>query len=253
LMKQLQDEGRGDREARALASLSASAAWSPFVPKYCGVDTDGEGRRWLCMDNLTAGMQRPVVMDLKVGTRHWSPGEKEKKRLKEIQKSATTTIGSLGLRVVGCKIPGADYSDDGVENWGYKPGRDPTAEELPTVIQRFLRTESRIRQARVFTAGLLAHFRLQGDYVFMGSSLLFAYDAALGDAAPLRVSMIDFGHAHAMAEMRAEAAAEGRDEEFEARDVGYLCGLGSLMAMLGGEAAALYDAADDAAGVAVAR
>lgn len=79
----------------------------------------------------------------------------------------------------------------------------------------------RLYEARVFTAGLLAHFRLQGDYVFMGSSLLFAYDAALGDAAPLRVSMIDFGHAHAMAEMRAEAAAEGRDEEFEA------CGGGS--------------------------
>jgi len=125
---------------------------------------------------------------------------------------------------------------------GYKLGRDATKEELPLVIRSFLRTEARVRQARIFTLALLEHFRYQGEFVFMGSSLLFAYDAALGDDAPLRISMIDFGHAHKMAEMRSEAVAEGRENEFEARDVGYIKGLTSLLEILGGEAVALTDA-----------
>mmetsp|Transcript_81631 Transcript_81631/g.205409 ORF Transcript_81631/g.205409 Transcript_81631/m.205409 type:complete len:369 (-) Transcript_81631:12-1118(-) len=241
LLKKLQSEGRGDREATYLPILSASPAWSPFVPKFNGIVKDVEGGSWLSMDNLTAGMKKPVVMDLKVGTRHYSPGETPKKRHKEMMKAQTTTISTLGLRVVGCRIPGSKYGDDDAEDWGYKPGRDPSAEELPAVIHRFLRTEGRQRQARAFAMALLEHFRVQGDYVFMGSSLLLAYDSALGDEAPLHVRMIDFGHVHTMTEMRAEAQDEGRLDTFEARDVGYIKGLTTLVEILGGEGQAMYE------------
>ena len=60
------------------------------------------------MQNLSAGMDTPVVLDMKVGTRHYSPGEGEVKVAKELKKAATTTIGTLGLRVVGCKVPSQD-------------------------------------------------------------------------------------------------------------------------------------------------
>mmetsp|Transcript_95203 Transcript_95203/g.274159 ORF Transcript_95203/g.274159 Transcript_95203/m.274159 type:complete len:281 (-) Transcript_95203:325-1167(-) len=96
LLKRLQDEGRGVREADALQLLSASPAWSPFVPRYLGMVTDGEGAPWMSMENLTAGMRAPVVMDLKVGTRHWSPGENLKKRKKELRKA--TSSGAMQPR-----------------------------------------------------------------------------------------------------------------------------------------------------------
>lgn len=102
LHKRLQDEGRGDREAAALAALSQSPRWQRFVPRYGGVSTmaedSGSSEPWLVMENLAAGMTRPAVLDLKIGTRHYSPDAPPKKIAKEKKKAATSTIGTHGLR-----------------------------------------------------------------------------------------------------------------------------------------------------------
>merc|ERR1719189_116708 len=167
-------------------------------------------------------------MDLKIGTRAYSPGETEKKRQIQIEKAARTTTGSLGLNLVGCQMPGANYEMDKCEMWGCRPGRVVGAEELPVILQRFLGTDARLRDARHFVTALLLLFQTQIDYAFFGSSLLFVYDAALGDSAPLRVSMIDFCHVHTMAEMRAEAETEGHGATFVPRDFSYIFGLTKL-------------------------
>ena len=64
---------------------------------------------------------------MKIGTRHYSPGERPEKVQKELKKASTTTIGTLGLRIVGCKIPSADYLTS--ESWGYKGGREANDEQ----------------------------------------------------------------------------------------------------------------------------
>merc|ERR1740129_2126353 len=120
------------------------------------------------------------------------------------------------------------------ETWGTQPGRDVSAEELPLILQRFLGSDARIQHARHFVAALLFLFQMQADYAFFGSSLLFVYDAALGDNAPLRVSMVDFCHVHTMAEMRAEAEDEGRGATFVPRDFSYIFGLTTLIEIFDG-------------------
>lgn len=231
ISKQLQDAGRGEREAKYLKLLSASPDWSRFVPEYRGRFTDARGCEWVSMENLTAGMKRPFVLDLKVGTRHWGPDASATKRSKEILKSETTSIGTIGLRVVGCKIPGERYLDHDSYYCGYKENADLGAEEIPSALLKFLRTDARRHTTQEFVKALLALFVRQDEYVFFGSSLLLAYDGALGDEAPLRISMIDFGHVHSMDEMLQEAALFDQPS-FKPRDTGYIHGLLSLLDIL---------------------
>lgn len=98
LHKRLQNEGRGDREVAALAALAQSPRWHDFVPQFGGVQTESGGESWLMMENLAAGMLRPAVMDIKIGTRHFSSDAPAKKIAKERKKAETTTIGTHGLR-----------------------------------------------------------------------------------------------------------------------------------------------------------
>ena len=99
LHKRLQDEGRGDREVAALAALAQSPRWRDYVPRYGGLRTEPAGSEsWLVMENLAAGMVRPAVMDIKIGTRHFSSDAPPKKIAKEKKKANTTTIGTHGLR-----------------------------------------------------------------------------------------------------------------------------------------------------------
>ena len=65
------------------------------------------------------------MLDLKIGTRHYSDDAPPKKIAKEQRKAATTTIGTHGLRIVGCRIPAADPAEPRwAEIWGYKLGND---------------------------------------------------------------------------------------------------------------------------------
>lgn len=218
-----------------MEQLSAAPEWRPFTPRFNGLTTDSNGNDWISMENLTAGMKSPVVMDLKMGTRNYgpdaSPEKKKKQRKKAVERSTTS---QLGLCVVGATIPGEGYDMAGAEQVGNRPGRLVSAEELPVVLQRFLGTEARLKQARYFVAALLALFQSQGDFVFFGSSLLFAYDAALGDDAQVRIAMVDFCHMHTVEEMRAEALEEGRESTFVPRDLSYIYGLTTLLEIFDG-------------------
>lgn len=234
LLKKFQTDGRGTREAESLIILSSSPDWRPYVPRFLGLRTDGSGDQWISMESLTAGMEKPIVLDLKIGVRQYSPGASETKRRKQIEKTMLTTSASLGICIVGCKIPGENYEMDKAEIVGSRPKRHVGAEDLPAVLQRFLGTECRVRHARHFVAALLALFQAQSDYAFFGSSLLFVYDAALGDKAPLRISMVDFCHVHTMDEMRSEAENEGRGATFVPRDFSYIYGLTTLIEIFDG-------------------
>ena len=102
--------------------------------------------------------------------------------------------------VVGCRIPAMPRSISNgakwAEIWGYKLGNDANATSLPGVIHRFLGTQQRVDEAKAFVQELRNVFATQREYVFYSSSLLLVYDASLGDAAKLRIKMIDFGHVH---------------------------------------------------------
>ncbi|KAI1269604.1 hypothetical protein F5Y18DRAFT_370751 [Xylariaceae sp. FL1019] len=73
----------------------------PNNPKEAQTQRDSRVEYFLLLEDLTAGMKRPCVMDLKMGTRQYGVEAGPKKRESQRRKCAETTSRDLGVRVCG--------------------------------------------------------------------------------------------------------------------------------------------------------
>lgn len=76
----------------------------PVNPKEAQTQCESRVEYFLLLEDLTAGMKRPCIMDLKMGTRQYGVYANEKKQASQRRKGADTTSHELGVRVCGLQV-----------------------------------------------------------------------------------------------------------------------------------------------------
>lgn len=76
----------------------------PVNPKEAQAQQDARVVYFLLLEDLTAGMKKPCIMDLKMGTRQYGVDANEKKQKSQRQKCSATTSKELGVRVCGLQV-----------------------------------------------------------------------------------------------------------------------------------------------------
>ena len=167
----------------------------PSNPKEAQTRKDDRVQFFLLLEDLTAGMNKPCVLDLKMGTRQYGIEADEKKRKSQRRKCQTTTSQQLGVRLCGMQtwnVKKQEYSfEDKYFGRDLSSGREfrdaltrflydgvsygSVTKKIPVILEKLLKLESMIRKLK--------------SYRLYASSLLILYDGE--QTAAEKVSNID--------------------------------------------------------------
>lgn len=153
----------------------------PVNPKEAQTQRDSRVSYFLLLEDLTAGMKKPCIMDLKMGTRQYGVEATVKKQKSQQRKCAQTTSRELGVRVCGLQvwdakteqyvfrdkyygrsIKAGDEFQDALARFLYDGvDRSSILRHIPTVLQKLSKLEviaRRLRGYRFYAASLLVTY-----------------------------------------------------------------------------------------------
>ena len=158
------------------------ATSGPCNPMEAQIQSDQRVEHFLLLEDVTAGMKRPCVLDLKMGTRQYGLDANKKKQESQRRKGAMTTSRQLGVRVCGMQVWNARDEvylyQDKYFGRSLKVGR-----EFQDALTRFLYNGLNYDSVLNHISDILAKLtsletKIQSlrGYRFYASSLLILYD-----------------------------------------------------------------------------